>query len=407
MAVKFEGETMDSQRVVAQAQDLQPQLVAHRRHLHTIPEFGLELPNTLEYVVSHVKDLGELNVAADISCATVLIRGEKPGPTVLLRADMDALAVTEDTGLDFASTNGFMHACGHDLHMSIGIGAAKLVHANRSQLAGNVLMFFQSGEEGHGGADLMLERGMHLAGGAMPVAAYGIHVFSVIPRGFFTTRTGPMMASAGDMLVTFKGRGGHGSMPWAAKDPVTPMIQSISAIQQLTTKSFSAFDQVIVNVGWIRAGDTHTTNIVPEVASFGATIRTFSNEHFVRIREELKTLMESIGAGFGVDVEVEFSPASKVLLNTAHNVERVADVVAKTFGPERFVPMENPITGGEDYASILELMPGAFIFLGAADATQPPTQWQANHSNKAVFDDSVLADGAALLALMAFDALAE
>lgn len=392
--------------LVEQAKQLQPELVALRRELHQIPEFGITLPKTLATVLREVGDLGAVRSEPEISCATVLIRGEQPGPTVLLRADMDALAVTEDTGLPFASTNGYMHACGHDLHMAIGVGAARLVHANRANLKGNVLMFFQSGEEGHGGADLMIERGMHLDSGELPIAAYGIHVFSIGEAGTFATRPGALMASAGDVIVRFKGRGGHGSMPWLAKDPVTPMVQAMSAIQQLTTKSFSAFDQVIVNIGWIRAGQTDTTNIVPAEASFGATIRTFSKEHFERIRTELQRLMEGIAAGFGVEVEVEFGQASKVVLNAPEAVEQVRHTVTENFGAERFAILPDPMTGGEDFSSVLEVIPGAFVFLSAGSPNLAPEQWQANHSNRAVFDESVISDGAALLAQLAFDVLA-
>ena len=392
--------------LIQESKVLQPELVALRRELHQIPEFGLNLPKTLAKVVEAIDGLGELRVEPEISSATLLIRGSQPGPTVLLRADMDALAVIEDTGLPFASTNGYMHACGHDLHMAIGVGAAKLLHANRASLKGNVLMFFQSGEEGHGGADRMIERDMHLADGELPIAAYGIHVFSVLPAGLFATKAGPMMASAGDVIMKFKGKAGHGSMPWMGKDPVTPMVQAMNAIQNLTSKSFSAFDQVIVNIGWIRAGDTHTTNVIPEEASFGATIRTFSRENFTRIRTELENLMHSIAQGFGVKAEVEFGDASKVLINHAHSVEHVATTTKRLFGDQRFQYMPDPITGGEDFSSLLELMPGSFIFLGAADETIPAERRESNHSNRAVYDDSVIGDGAALLAQLAVDLLA-
>ena len=393
-------------RLVEEAKQLQPGLVKLRRELHQIPEFGLDLPQTLQTVLREVDGLGEVRSEPEISCATVLIRGAQPGPTVLLRADMDALAVVEDTGLDFASKNGYMHACGHDLHMAIGVGAARLVHAHREQLKGNVLMFFQSGEEGHGGADRMIERGMHLDSGELPKAAFGIHVFSFGKSGVFANKPGPMMASAGDMLVRFKGKAGHGSMPWTGKDSITPMIQAINSIQHLTTKSFSAFDQVIVNVGWIRAGDTHTTNVMPEEAAFGATIRTFSVDHFHRIRAELKQLMESVASAFGVQVEVEFTPSSKVVINDPAAVEQVRKTVTENFGAERFEYMPDPITGGEDFSSILELIPGSFIFLAAGHPDIAPEHWQSNHSNRAVYDESVISDGAALLAQLAFDVLA-
>ncbi|MFM7030609.1 MAG: M20 family metallopeptidase [Micrococcales bacterium] len=392
--------------LLEQAKALEPELIRLRRDIHQNPEFGIKLPKTLATLVREIDGLGEVRTEPDISSATLLIRGAKPGPTVLLRADMDALALTEDTGLPFASTNGYMHACGHDLHVAIGVGAARLVHANRDSMAGNVLMFFQSGEEGHGGADLMLERNMHLDSGELPVAAYGIHVFSLGESGVFATRPGPLMASAGDMIVKFSGRGGHGSMPWLAKDPVSPMIQAMAAIQQLTTKSFSAFDQVIVNIGWIRAGETDTTNIVPEEASFGATIRTFSKDNFTRIRSELERLITSIADGFGVTATVEFPAASKVLLNDANAVEQVRESATKLFGQERFAILPDPMTGGEDFSSIVELVPGAFIFLSAGSPDHAPEQWQANHSNRAIFDESVIKDGAALLAQLAFDVLA-
>lgn len=396
---------MEVAELLQQSHALQAELVAIRRHLHQIPEFGLSLPQTLNFVVEQISPLGEVSVNHQISSATLLIRGAKTGETVLLRADMDALAVIEDTGLPFASTNGFMHACGHDMHMAMAIGAARLIYANRESLAGNVLFFFQSGEEGHGGADLMLESNMHLASGEMPIAAYGLHVFSKDDSGIFATRPGALMASAGDILVKFIGQASHGSMPWLGKDPITPMVQAIAAIQPLVTKSFSAFDQVIVNVGWIKAGDDHTTNVVPMQASFGATIRTFSKGHFERIRKELETLMRNTASSFGVEVELSFSPASKVVLNTPENVSSAAKVAQHLFGDSRFHIMENPIPGGEDFASILEVIPGAFVFLGAGDPAVAKQDWEANHSNKARYDESVLADGAAYLAALAFNEL--
>jgi hippurate hydrolase len=396
---------MDLKALSLQANLLKQELKTLRRELHQTPEFALALPKTLAIIEREIQGLGEVAIDHEISCATLLIRGGKPGPTVLLRADMDALAVTEETGLDFASTNGYMHACGHDLHMAMGVGAARLLHENREQLNGDVLFFFQSGEEGHGGADLMIERRMHLNSGSHPIAAYGIHVFSVATSGLFSSKPGPLMASAGDMIVKFHGRAGHGSMPWTGKDPITPMIQAIAGIQPMITKSFSAFDQVIVNVGWISAGDPHTTNVIPETVAFGATIRTFSKPHFERVRNELRVLMESVANSYGVTVEVEFLMASKVLNNYPENVERVRQVIQGGLGEDRYETMLHPITGGEDFATILEHIPGAFIFLGAADPEVAMEDWQANHSNKARFNDDVLADGAAVLAAMAFDAL--
>jgi hippurate hydrolase len=375
--------------------------------LHQIPEFGLDLPNTLARVLKEVDTLGEVTLGKDMTAAAIVIRGAQPGPTVLLRADMDALAVTEDTGLAFSSTNGYMHACGHDLHMAIGVGAAQLIAENKDQLKGNVVMFFQPGEEGHDGAGVMLSQDMHLASGEKPIAAFGIHVFSMDDPGVFASRKGTMMASAGDVIVTLKGKGGHGSMPWNAVDPITGLIEILSSIQSFIIKHFDALDPIVLNVGWIKAGNDHTTNIVPEVASFGATVRSFSKQGFEDTRTKIPAFIKNMAAAFGLEAEIEFSPATKVLVNDHAAIDRVERVTKTVFGEGRYENMDQPIPGGEDMASILEEIPGAFIFLSAADPNLPMEKRQANHSNKAVFDDSVLADGATMLAALAFDTLDE
>jgi amidohydrolase len=376
-----------------------------RRELHQIPEFGLQLPKTLARVLESVHGLGEITLSETITSAVLHIRGGQPGPTVLLRADMDALAVVEDTGLEFASTNGFMHACGHDLHMAMGIGAAHLIATHKDELKGDVIIWFQPGEEGHGGADVMLEENMHLVSGQMPIAAYGIHVFSSYPLGMFGSRVGALMAAAGGMTVTFRGAGGHGSMPWLSKDPISPMAEAISSLQTMVNKRFSAFDPVVINVGWVKAGDDHTENVIPEVASFGATIRTFSVENTNKVKAYATELLEGIAKAHGLEVEITFLPSTKVLMNDAKAISRVEHVIEEAFGPGRYWNMPDPIAGGEDFASVVDLIPGAFVFMGACPADADPGQASTNHSNKAVFDDSVLADGAALLASLAFDAL--
>ena len=378
-----------------------------RRELHQIPEFGLQLPKTLARVLESVHGLGEITLSKTITSAVLHIKGGQPGPTVLLRADMDALAVNEDTGLDFASTNGYMHACGHDLHMAMGIGAAHLIATHKDELKGDVIIWFQPGEEGHGGADVMLEEDMHLVSGQMPIAAYGIHVFSSYPKGMFGSRSGALMAAAGGMTVKFTGAGGHGSMPWLSKDPISPMAEAISALQVMVNKRFSAFDPVVINVGWVKAGDDHTENVIPETASFGATIRTFSVENTEKIKRYSTELLESIAKAHGVEVEINFLPSTKVLMNDSNSIDRVERVISDAFGPGRYWTMPDPIAGGEDFASVVNIIPGAFVFMGACPDGIDPSTAATNHSNKALFDDSVLADGAALLASLAFDALNE
>ena len=382
-----------------------PELQSLRRKLHQIPEFGLELPNTLKVILDEISPLGEITLGKSITSAVLHIKGDLPGPTVLLRADMDALAVIEDTGVPYASTNGFMHACGHDLHMAMGVGAAKILASRKSELKGEVIIFFQPGEEGHHGADVMIEEQALMVSGSKPIRAYGLHVFSSYPVGMMGSRSGPLMASAGDLLVTVTGSGGHGSMPWLSKDPISVLNEIMSSLQTMVTKRFSAFDPVIVNIGWVRAGDTATTNVIPETASFGATVRVFSEENATKLKQYTQELVDSIATGFGLSATVEFTRATKVLMNDPQAISSVEKVTSELFGTSRYINLPTPIAGGEDFASIVSEIPGAFVFMGACPPGTDHTTAATNHSNKAVFDDSVLGDGAALLASLAVDAL--
>ena len=387
--------------LLVSANNLSEDLIALRRRLHQIPEFALELPKTQKTLLAELESLGEITLGKSLSSIVLVIRGGTPGPTVLLRADMDALRVSEETNLDFASNNGFMHACGHDLHMSAGVGAAKLIYEMKDQLKGDVAIWFQPGEEGHHGADVMIAEGMLEITGTRPIAAYGLHVFTSLPVGMIACKPGVMMASAGDMNVTFHGSGGHGSMPWLSKDPVAPMVEAISSLQTLINKNFDQFDPVILNVSWIRAGDDATNNVIPDTASFGATVRTFSKVNTEKLHVQASKLITSIAEGFGIKAKIEFNEPTKVLINDDKSVERVSKIAKELVGSAGYLAMENPIAGGEDFASIVDLIPGAFVFLGACPKDMDHTTAPTNHSARAVFDDSVIPLGAALLASLA------
>ncbi|MFZ8888536.1 MAG: amidohydrolase [Actinobacteria bacterium] len=396
---------LDSKALLAEAAGWAQTLIGIRRELHQIPEFALDLPKTQARILAAIEGLGEITLGKDLTSIALVIRGGKPGPTVLLRADMDALKVEEETGLEYASTNGFMHACGHDLHMAGAIGAAQILASHKDELNGDVLIWFQPGEEGHHGADVMIDEGMLELTGSRPVAAYGLHVFTSLPLGAIACKPGPLMASAGDLHVTFHGSGGHGSMPWLSKDPVTPMVEAITALQNLINKSFDQFDPVILNVGWIRAGDDATTNVIADSASFGATVRTFSEVNTKKLHELAPKLIHSIADGFGLSAEVEFGRATKVLMNDPASVERVERVAKSLVGEAGYVPMQNPIAGGEDFASIVAEVPGAFVFVGACPPEIDYQTAPTNHSAKATFDDSVLPLCSALLVSLAMEHL--
>ena len=395
-----------AKELLAEAQNYTQVLSSIRQDLHQMPEFGLHLPNTQSRILESISGLGEIKLGNSLSSIALVIRGGKPGPTVLLRADMDALAVSEESGESFSSSNGFMHACGHDLHMAGAIGAAHLLHTHRAELEGDVVIWWQPGEEGHHGADVMIEEGMLEVSGQRPIAAYGIHVFTKMPLGAVASKPGPLMASAGDLFIELTGAGGHGSMPWLSRDPIAPLLEIATALPQLIAKRFDAFDPVIVNIGWLRAGDTATTNVIPDTAALGATVRTFSKANEALLQTLVPELVAAIAASYGVSAKVEFGRATKVVLNSAEAVEVARSVTDSMLGDGAFQTIEHPIPGGEDFASIVEAVGGAFVFVGACP---PYLDWQtapSNHSARARFDDSVLPQVASLLAGFAFEQLA-
>lgn len=398
---------MNLQSLVGEANAISAELIALRRELHQIPELGLTLPQTKARIMSEISGLGQIFESKALDCIVLVIEGLRPGRTVLLRADMDALPVTEDTGVAYSSTNGSMHACGHDLHMAAGVGAAKLIFEHRHELSGKVVIWFQPGEETFGGADIMLDEKLHLVTGEVPIAAYGIHVFSQDHNGIFGSKVGPMMAASGGFIAKFKGVGGHGSMPWKSHDPISPMVEAISTMQNAITKRIEAFDPVVVNVGWIRGGSDQADNLIPEEASFGATVRTFSEHNGALIKTVVEDVLQNAAKAFDVSVEIIWHPSTKVLENDAAAVARSQKVAGELFGENRYFPMKDPIAGGEDFASVLAEIPGAFVFLGAADTSLDRASLEMNHSPKARFDDSVIPLGAAFLAAMAFDTLNE
>src|SRR5215467_4391006 len=263
-------------RFLEEAQGLLPAAVALRRRIHQKPELGLDLPLTTEAVIEGLNGL-ELGIARGPSTSGLIatLRGAKPGPTILLRADMDALPMPEDTGLDFASEfPGRMHACGHDSHTAMLVQAAHLLHRHRDELAGTVKFMFQPGEEGYGGARLMLEDGL-LDADPRPDAAFALHIWPGIKAGAILGKPGPMMASADTWAITIKGRGGHASMPHDAVDPIAVAFEIGQALQALVTRRIDVFDPVVLTCTKVTAGTTY--NVIPETAEMVGTLRATSD----------------------------------------------------------------------------------------------------------------------------------
>src|SRR6266852_8260244 len=248
-----------------------------RRSIHAEPEIGLDLPKTQHKVLAALEGLTlEITCGESLSSVTAVLRGVRPGQTVLLRGDMDALPVTERTGVPYSSqVADAMHACGHDLHTAMLAGAARLLSARQSDLAGNVIFMFQPGEEGSAGARIMISEGVLDAAGERPSAAYALHVASsVLPLGVVASRAGTAMAAADTLHVTVRGRGGHGSQPHLAADPIPVACEIVTALQAMVTRRFDVFDPVVLTVGTFHAGAAD--NVIPDDATFAATFRTFS-----------------------------------------------------------------------------------------------------------------------------------
>jgi amidohydrolase len=382
------------------ADDLHDDLVRLRRALHGEPELDLDLPRTQEKVLAALDGLPlETTTGAALSSVTAVRRGSSPGPAVLLRADMDALPLTERSDAPYASRfEGRMHACGHDLHTAMLVGAARLLAG--VDFAGSVVFMFQPGEEGAAGAARMIEEGVLDAAGTRPVAAYGLHVVSsLLPRGLFATRRGPLMAAADELHITVRGAGGHGSQPHLARDPIPAACEMVTALQTFVTRSFDTRDPVVVTVGSFHAGTK--ANIIPDEARFDLTIRSFSRESHAMAGAGVRRVLDGIAAAHGVTVDVHVEMGYPVTVNDDAEAEHAAGAIRDLFGAERFAWMPGPIGAAEDFSFVLDQVPGAFVFLGACPPGRDPATAPFNHAPDAAFDDAVLADGALLLAELA------
>jgi hippurate hydrolase len=330
---------------------------------------------------------------------TATIDGAHPGPTILLRADMDALPVHEATGLDFASeVDGAMHACGHDTHMAMLLGAARLLVERRADINGRVLLMFQPGEEGLGGARTMLDEGLldvATDGGFGPVTgAFAIHTMNRFRGGTIRIRGGAQLASSDSLRITVRGRGGHASAPHLALDPIVVAAEIVIALQTAVTRRVNVFDPAVVTIGQIVAGTT--SNILPETAFLHGTFRAVSERTRDLVKELVHQVPEGIAAAHGATAEVSIEPGYPVTVNDAAFAEFARGIAAELVGDEATPPLEAPIMGAEDFSYVLQRVPGAMAFLGGLLPGQEPGVAPDNHSDKVVFDEGVMPIGVAL-----------
>ncbi|MCJ2187128.1 M20 metallopeptidase family protein [Novosphingobium beihaiensis] len=394
-----------SQPLLAEAAALSENIVALRRAIHAEPEIGLHTPKTRDKVreaLAHLP-LEWREGPSTTGLVATLKGGAGEGPCVLLRGDMDALPMPEETGLPFASTvPGTMHACGHDAHTAMLAGAAGILAARAESLKGEVRFMFQPGEEGYHGARFMLEDGLlggEGTGRPLPDAAFALHVMPNAPHGVVGGRAGPLLAAADELRITVTGRGGHASMPHDTLDPVPVACEIVSAIQTMVARRFSVFDPVVVSISKIESGTAH--NVVPDSARMVGTMRTLSATNRARLKEELPLLVAGIAGAHGLTAEVTIREGFPVTLCDAGAVDFGEQVARTMFGAESFLRLADPIMGAEDFAYVLEKVPGAMFFLGVSHAGDDWRNCCGIHSTKMMVDESVMPQGAAYLAGLA------
>jgi hippurate hydrolase len=368
-----------------------------RRRLHRQPELGLTLPKTQEAILDALDGL-PLSIRTGTSTTSVVatLDGDTDGPTILLRGDMDALPMPEDTDLEFKSeVDGAMHACGHDSHVAMLAGAARLLADRRKDIAGRVVFMFQPGEEGFGGARFMLEEGL-LAGDRAPSAAFAIHQTPNMPSGYVAVKGGAQLASSDTLEITIRAEGGHASMPHLACDPVPIACEVAVAINTMITRSIDVFDPAVVTIGKIRAGTT--SNVIPETAYLLGTIRAVSEKTRRKVWDNLRRLADGIAAAYGATADVVVTEGYPVTVNDDAWATTSLEVANGIIGDGKSLRMPTPIMGAEDFSYVLNEVPGAMIFLGTSPGGPNPAP---NHSNRMVLDEAAMASGIAIYAGMA------
>ena len=373
-------------------------IVSLRREIHREPELGFDTKKTAEKVLDALEGLPlevETGLAENGIVAT--LKGEGGGPTVALRADMDALPIQEETDLPFASEeDGKMHACGHDGHTSMLVGAVRALSQDhlRERLNGSVKFIFQPAEEGGGGGRVMVEEGV-----AESVSSiFALHLWPGLPFGKAATKAGPIMAAADAFEMRVKGKGGHGAMPHLTTDAVVIAAQIVTALQTVVSREVNPVAPAVLTVGEIEAG--FAFNIIPETARLGGTVRTLDADLRKQIPKRMEELARGIARGMRGDAELDYRFSYPVARNDADAAQFALGVIGELFGEENVVELTDSSMGAEDFAFFLEHVPGAFIWLGVGDVS-------GLHTPKFAFDEEILSQGSALLAALALKSLSE
>ena len=378
-------------------EELSGSLVAWRRTLHERPELGFEEHETAAFVAARLHELG-VDVRTGVAKTGVVgvLRAAKPSrPPVLLRADMDALPIDEEPGRPYGSqVAGRMHACGHDGHMAMLLGAATILAGVRERLDRDVVLCFQPGEEGFGGAEAMIRDGVISDHGVAEV--YGLHLWSLFPVGTVQLREGPAMAANDEFVASMIGKGGHGAMPHEARDPIVAAANAIVALQSVVARSIDPIEPAVVTVGSLHAGTA--PNVIPEVARMHGTLRSFDEGVREILRRRVREVLEGTAAAAGCRLDYTLSPGYPAVVNDAGAVARVRRHAALVVGEVNVVEPA-PMAAAEDFAYFLRQAPGAFAFIGAGNVARGITA--PHHAPQFDIDESALPIGTELLVRIA------
>jgi hippurate hydrolase len=370
-------------------------MIALRRDIHREPELGFDTEKTAEKVLAALEGLPldiETGIAENGIVAT--LEGEGNGPTVALRADMDALPILEDTGLPFASeTEGNMHACGHDGHTSMLVGAAHALSGVRDRLGGTVKFIFQPAEEGGGGGKVMVDEGV-----ADDVSSiFALHLWPGLPFGKVATKAGPIMAAADAFEMEVKATGSHGAMPHLGSDAIAIAAQIVTALQTIVSREVDPVEPAVLTVGEIGAGTAF--NVIPDRAHLGGTVRTLNADLRQNMPPRMEELARGIAKGMQGDIDLDYTFSYPVTVNDEAAANLALDVAEDLLGGESVLELPSPSMGAEDFSYFLESVPGAFIWLGIGEDAS------GLHTPKFAFDEDILPRGSALLAALAIAAV--
>jgi hippurate hydrolase len=394
---------LDSSQLLAEARELLPDVVQLRRRIHSEPEIGLDLPLTQAKILEVLSGLDlSIETGDQLSSVVATLSGDADGPTLLLRGDMDALPLTEESGEPFASTvTGAMHACGHDSHVAMLAGAARLLHARRRDLRGNVKFMFQPGEEGYHGAKYCIEEG--LLDNPKVDAAFALHISPNHRAGSLATKPGPLLASADKLTIVVNGQGGHASAPHGAVDPIPVACEIVMALQTHITRTVNIFDPAVLTIAQITAGTTN--NIIPPRAELVGTLRTQSPETREKVLAGAGRVAEGIAAAHGCTADYEIERGYGPTINDADFAAYSVDVLRELIGSDNVSELDAPIMAAEDWSYVLDRVPGAMVMLGVCPPDVDPEHAHACHSNHMRIDEGAMAVGIAAHAAMALNYL--